>query len=111
MKEFKTIELEKARAVFLGWEERLTRQVKISPEAVIKGGLAAAPYFSTEEYDNPETYQEFVKRKWQEHQDYFDDAFIKHLEEKKFEEKTEGIRESARAEIEAVILPTNEELI
>lgn len=78
-------------ALFLGWQEKLTRQVEIvdQEETELLGRLT---HSENEEYDNPETSTEFVSRRAVEHSSVFTKSWAERLKQDAINSQIEALR-------------------
>ena len=98
----------KGFAVFLGWKEKLVRRVLKEVTSNLEGVESTISTYENEEYDNPETYVQYVERKSKEHSELFTLAWAKSLVKEQVRLHGELQRETIEAQI---LLPVKEALI
>jgi hypothetical protein len=115
-----TEELAKGFAIYLGWKEKLTRQITVVDDDTTD---PVTTHFADEEYDNPETFIQFVDRKGKEntlnfYKPYSDLVVAQELEKtgipqqiQHVEQEAQTVLENAKTEIEnAVVKPIMDSL-
>ena len=94
-------------AIFLGWQEKLTRQVEKEDTAVEPPAI----YTETEEYDNPETFTDYVDRLAKEHSAKFTNAYAVSLKEQEINRQVEELKATIEPAIdEQIIKPVEDAL-
>lgn len=97
----------KGFALFLGWIEKFTRSIAIVDENGVDTGN-----FEIEEYDNPETYIQYVERLSIEHTQKFTKAWAEKLKEDYLNTQVESFKEQTEPALyEQIIKPVEDALI
>ena len=93
----------KAFAVFLGWQEKLTRQIEITDqeETETQGKLT---HFENEEYDNPISFVDYVKEKAREHSLKFMTSWAEKLKADMLEVELNKVRVIAEPQLDEQIV-------
>ena len=68
----------KGFATFLGWQEKLTKQIEIIDDETT---TPVTSHFENEEYDNPQTFIQFVEEKAREHTLLFTKSWAEKLKQ------------------------------
>jgi len=97
-------------ALFLGWQEKLTRQVEIvdQEETETQGRLT---HFDNEEYDNPESFTELVARRAVEHSSTFTKSWAEKLKQDAINSQLEELRATIEPTLYAQIVQPVEEAL
>jgi len=95
----------KGFATFLGWQEKLTRQIIVQDDEV-------TTHFEDEEYDNPESFTEYVERKAVEHSLEFTKSWANKLKQDEIERQVSELKESIEMPLHtAIVQPVEDALI
>lgn len=95
-------ELVKGLAKELGWQETLTRQIEVVDDDTTD---PVTTHFETEEYDNPETFIQFIDKRAKEHTSNFFKPYGEKIVKEELE-KTGVLNqvETTKAQIEESVL-------
>lgn len=78
----------KGFAIYLGWQEKLTQKVETWTDELWW------PIFTTEEYDNPQTFAEFVDEKAKAHSLSFTKSWAEMLKQQEIDRQVNELKET-----------------
>lgn len=102
-------ELVKGFAIFLGWKEKLTKQVEIVDDNTT---TPITVHFKEEEYNNPQTFLQYVDEKAREHTLLFTKSWAENLKQEQLESEVSLFKATLEPSLNAqIIKPVEDALI
>lgn len=99
----------KAFAIYLGWKEKLTRRIEVVDDDTT---VPVTTHFEAEEYDNPQTFAEFVDEKAREHSLLFTRQYAEHLKTEILQAQINTLKEESESTLYAeIVAPVEQALI
>ena len=96
-------------ALFLGWKEKLTRQIEIVDDSTTD---PVTTHFETEEYDNPQSFTEYVDMKAREHTLLFTKSWAEKLKQDYLNVQVDEFKAKVEPSLNAqIIKPVEDALI
>lgn len=99
----------KGFAEYLGWQEKLSRQITVVDEET--DGVLIASHFETEEYDNPQTFAEFVDERAKAHSLSFTKSWAETLKQQEIDMQVNELRDSIEPTLQAQIVQPVEDAL
>lgn len=98
----------KGFAIHLGWKEKLTRQVEVVDDETTD---PVTKHFESEEYDNPQTFVEFVEEKAKDHTLSFTKSWAQKLKQDYLNAQVEEFKAGVEPTLdEQIIKPVEDAL-
>lgn len=98
----------KGFAIHLGWSEKLTRQIEVVDDETTD---PVTKHFENEEYDNPQTFVEFVEEKAREHTLSFTKSWAQKLKQDYLSVQVEEFKATIEPSLdEQIIKPVEDAL-
>jgi hypothetical protein len=98
----------KGFAKHLGWQEKLTRQIEVVDDETVD---PVTTHFETEEYDNPETFIDFVDKKAREHTLRFTKQWAENLVYIEIENQKQSVENTIKTQLENDIIKPVEDAL
>lgn len=99
----------KGFAIYLGWKEKLTRQIEIIDDETT---TPATGHFENEEYDNPQSFTEFVEEKAREHTLLFTKSWAEKLKQEYLNTQVDNFKGTIEPTLyEQIIKPVEDALV
>lgn len=95
-------------AIHLGWQDKVTRQIEVVDDATT---TPVTTHFATEEYNNPQTFTEYVEEKAREHTLLFTKSWGERIKKQYLNAQVDEFRSTIEPSLNAQILKPIEDAL